>query len=64
MDVTSWYQSLSLSELEEHSCESSLKLRKRILKIDFQMVFKIIKEDAMCTISRGQQVDPNYHTII
>ena len=29
MGVTSWYRSLGLSELEEHSCESSLKLRKR-----------------------------------
>lgn len=26
--VTSWYQSLGLSELKEHLCESSFKSRK------------------------------------
>ena len=50
MDITSWYHKLGLSELEEQFCESSLKLRKRILK----MILKIIKEDVRCTISRSQ----------
>lgn len=41
--VTSWYQSLGLSELEEHSCDSSLKSR-RVLKREIKMVFKLIKK--------------------
>ena len=36
MDVTSWYQSHSLSELEEHSRESGLKLWKRVSKMIFK----------------------------
>ena len=40
MGVTSWYQSLGLSELEEHSCESSLKSRF-FWKVCLKMVFKI-----------------------
>ena len=35
-DVTTWYQSLGLSELEKYSCESSLKLRKKVFINDFQ----------------------------
>ena len=40
MVVTSWYQSLGLSELGEHLCEPSLKSR-RFWKVSFKMVFKI-----------------------
>ena len=32
MGVTGWYQSLGLSELEEHSWDFSLKSRKRFSK--------------------------------
>ena len=42
LDVTSWYQSLGLSELGKHSCDSSLKSR-RILKREIKMVFKFGK---------------------
>ena len=42
MDVPSWYQSLGLSELDGHSCDSSLKSRKVFL-YGFQMAFKISK---------------------
>ena len=53
LDVRSWYQSLGLSELEEHSCESSLKSRK-VFKREFKMVFKMSKGGRGGTISRSQ----------
>ena len=43
LDVTSWYQSLGLSELEEHSCNSSLKSRKVLKRKKIKMVFKLSK---------------------
>ena len=45
MDVTSWYQSLGLSELEETLACLQSQTKDNILKKNSN-VFKIIKEDA------------------
>ena len=68
VDVTSWFQSLGLSELEEHSCESSLKSRKDFQN-DFQMVFKISKRgceayDQPEPVSRPQNTIPLFDYVI
>ena len=61
-DVISWYQSPGLRELDEHSCESRLKLR--IYK-SFQNSFqKYPKKDEMCTISQSRKVYPKLPTML